>query len=61
MENNVLRQLITTFLFIFSLTVYLLQIAPVHSGTVSSLGASVYPITRQEKSEHFRQCGTPNL
>ena len=53
MENNVQRQLITTFLFLFSLTVYLLQIAHVHSGTVSSPGASVCPITRQESLNTF--------
>ena len=54
MENNAHRQLIITFLYLFPLTAYLLQIAPVHFGTFSSPGASVYPITRQEKSEHFR-------
>ena len=51
MENNLQRQLITS--FPFSFTVYLLQIAPVHSGTFSSPGASVYPITRQESPNTF--------
>ena len=46
MENNVQRQLITTFLFFLD---FLLQIAPIHSGMFSSPGASVYPITQQEK------------
>ena len=53
MENNVQGQLIITFLYPFFLTACLLQIAPVHFGTSSSPGASVYPITRQESLNTF--------
>ena len=38
---------------IFSLAVYLLQIVPVHFGTISSPGALVYPITQQESPNTF--------
>ena len=61
LNNNVQHQLIIAFLYLFFLSAYFRQVAPVHSDTTSAPGASVYPITRHEKSEHFRQCGTPNL
>ena len=53
--------LLLHFPFFFSLSAYLRKIGPVHSGTTSAPGVSVYPITRCEKSKHFRQCGTLNL